>query len=225
MFNEVNMKLIMDLCKQYGEVFEKCYGICLGFMFFYVKVVVEVLKCYLEVNVFIDGDDVVYYNYFDVSMVVFMLCGLVMLVLCDVDIFGMVDIEKKIKELVVKGCDGKLIVEDLIGGNFIIINGGVFGFLMFMLIINLLQSVILGMYVIKDCLMVVNGQVEILLMMYLVLFYDYCLIDGCEFVGFLVMIKELLEDLMCLLLDVQQFKFYLYCRLDKVLLFFLVIEV
>lgn len=73
MFNEVNMKLIMDLCKQYGEVFEKCYGICLGFMFFYVKVVVEVLKCYLEVNVFIDGDDVVYYNYFDVSMVVFML--------------------------------------------------------------------------------------------------------------------------------------------------------
>lgn len=105
-------------------------------MFFYVKAVVEVLKRYSEVNVFIDGDDVVYYNYFDVSMAVFTSRGLVTSVLRDVDIFGMVDIEKKIKELVVKGRDGKLIVEDLIGGNFIIINGGVFGFLMFTSIIN-----------------------------------------------------------------------------------------
>lgn len=107
-------------------------------MLFYIKVVVEVLKCYLEINVFIDGDDVVYYNYFDISIVVFILWGLVILVFCNCDKFLMVDIEKMIKELVVKGCDGKLIVEDLIGGNFMIINGGVFGLLMLILIINLL---------------------------------------------------------------------------------------
>ncbi|STV60739.1 dihydrolipoamide succinyltransferase [Klebsiella pneumoniae subsp. rhinoscleromatis] len=201
-FNEVNMKPIMDLRKQYGEAFEKRYGIRLGFMSFYVKAVVEALKRYPEVNASIDGDDVVYHNYFDVSMAVSTPRGLVTPVLRDVDLLGMADIEKNIKELAVKGRDGKLTVDDLTGGNFTITNGGVFGSLMSTPIINPPQSAILGMHAIKDRPMAVNGKVEILPMMYLALSYDHRLIDGRESVGFLVAIKELLEDPTRLLLDV-----------------------
>ncbi|MEH3993828.1 2-oxoglutarate dehydrogenase complex dihydrolipoyllysine-residue succinyltransferase [Klebsiella pneumoniae] len=201
-FNEVNMKPIMDLRKQYGEAFEKRHGIRLGFMSFYVKAVVEALKRYPEVNASIDGDDVVYHNYFDVSMAVSTPRGLVTPVLRDVDLLGMADIEKNIKELAVKGRDGKLTVDDLTGGNFTITNGGVFGSLMSTPIINPPQSAILGMHAIKDRPMAVNGKVEILPMMYLALSYDHCLIDGRESVGFLVAIKELLEDPTRLLLDV-----------------------
>ncbi|MDM9047076.1 2-oxoglutarate dehydrogenase complex dihydrolipoyllysine-residue succinyltransferase [Klebsiella pneumoniae] len=201
-FNEVNMKPIMDLRKQYGEAFEKRHGIRLGFMSFYVKAVVEALKRYPEVNASIDGDDVVYHNYFDVSMAVSTPRGLVTPVLRDVDLLGMADIEKNIKELAVKGRDGKLTVDDLTGGNFTITNGGVFGSLMSTPIINPPQSAILGMHAIKDRPMAVNGKVEILPMMYLGLSYDHRLIDGRESVGFLVAIKELLEDPTRLLLDV-----------------------
>ncbi|HBW2420545.1 TPA: 2-oxoglutarate dehydrogenase complex dihydrolipoyllysine-residue succinyltransferase [Klebsiella pneumoniae] len=201
-FNEVNMKPIMDLRKQYGEAFEKRHGIRLGFMSFYVKAVVEALKRYPEVNASIDGDDVVYHNYFDVSMAVSTPRGLVTPVLRDVDLLGMADIEKNIKELAVKGRDGKLTVDDLNGGNFTITNGGVFGSLMSTPIINPPQSAILGMHAIKDRPMAVNGKVEILPMMYLALSYDHRLIDGRESVGFLVAIKELLEDPTRLLLDV-----------------------
>ncbi|APG17252.1 dihydrolipoamide succinyltransferase [Kosakonia radicincitans] len=201
-FNEVNMKPIMDLRKQYGDAFEKRHGIRLGFMSFYVKAVVEALKRYPEVNASIDGDDVVYHNYFDVSMAVSTPRGLVTPVLRDVDTLGMADIEKKIKELAVKGRDGKLTVEDLTGGNFTITNGGVFGSLMSTPIINPPQSAILGMHAIKDRPMAVDGKVEILPMMYLALSYDHRLIDGRESVGFLVAIKEMLEDPTRLLLDV-----------------------
>ncbi|HBV0874181.1 TPA: 2-oxoglutarate dehydrogenase complex dihydrolipoyllysine-residue succinyltransferase [Klebsiella pneumoniae] len=201
-FNEVNMKPIMDLRKQYGEAFEKRHGIRLGFMSFYVKAVVEALKRYPEVNASIDGDDVVYHNYFDVSMAVSTPRGLVTPVLRDVDLLGMADIEKNIKEVAVKGRDGKLTVDDLTGGNFTITNGGVFGSLMSTPIINPPQSAILGMHAIKDRPMAVNGKVEILPMMYLALSYDHRLIDGRESVGFLVAIKELLEDPTRLLLDV-----------------------
>lgn len=201
-FNEVNMKPIMDLRKQYGDAFEKRHGIRLGFMSFYVKAVVEALKRYPEVNASIDGDDVVYHNYFDVSMAVSTPRGLVTPVLRDVDLLGMADIEKNIKELAVKGRDGKLTVDDLTGGNFTITNGGVFGSLMSTPIINPPQSAILGMHAIKDRPMAVNGKVEILPMMYLALSYDHRLIDGRESVGFLVAIKELLEDPTRLLLDV-----------------------
>lgn len=201
-FNEVNMKPIMDLRKQYGEAFEKRHGIRLGFMSFYVKAVVEALKRYPEVNASIDGDDVVYHNYFDVSMAVSTPRGLVTPVLRDVDLLGMADIEKNIKELAVKGRDGKLTVDDLTGGNFTITNGGVFGSLMSTPIINPPQSAILGMHAIKDRPMAVNGKVEILPMMYLALSYDHRLIDGRESVGFLVAIKDLLEDPTRLLLDV-----------------------
>ena len=201
-FNEVNMKPIMDLRKQYGDGFEKRHGVRLGFMSFYLKAVVEALKRYPEVNASIDGEDVVYHNYFDVSIAVSTPRGLVTPVLRDVDTLGMADIEKQIKELAIKGRDGKLKVEELTGGNFTVTNGGVFGSLMSTPIINPPQSAILGMHAIKDRPMAVNGQVVILPMMYLALSYDHRLVDGRESVGFLVTIKEMLEDPARLLLDV-----------------------
>ncbi|CNH16414.1 dihydrolipoamide succinyltransferase [Yersinia thracica] len=201
-FNEINMKPIMDLRKQYGEAFEKRHGVRLGFMSFYIKAVVEALKRYPEVNASLDGEDVVYHNYFDISIAVSTPRGLVTPVLRDVDTMGMADIEKKIKELAIKGRDGKLKVEELTGGNFTITNGGVFGSLMSTPIINPPQSAILGMHAIKDRPMAVEGQVVILPMMYLALSYDHRLIDGRESVGYLVTVKEMLEDPARLLLDV-----------------------
>ncbi|MDD9156479.1 2-oxoglutarate dehydrogenase complex dihydrolipoyllysine-residue succinyltransferase [Aliivibrio sp. S4TY2] len=201
-FNEVNMKPIMELRKQYQEQFEKRHGTRLGFMSFYVKAVTEALKRYPEVNASIDGDDIVYHNYFDISMAVSTPRGLVTPVLKDCDALGFADIEKGIKELAIKGRDGKLAVEDLMGGNFTITNGGVFGSLMSTPIINPPQAAILGMHKIQDRPMAVDGKVEILPMMYLALSYDHRLIDGRESVGFLVTIKELLEDPARLLLDV-----------------------
>ncbi|MCL9782591.1 2-oxoglutarate dehydrogenase complex dihydrolipoyllysine-residue succinyltransferase [Vibrio sp. S4M6] len=201
-FNEVNMKPIMDLRKQYKDQFEERHGIRLGFMSFYVKAVTEALKRYPEVNASIDGDDIVYHNYFDISMAVSTPRGLVTPVLKDCDTLGFADIEKGIKELALKGRDGKLTVDELMGGNFTITNGGVFGSLMSTPIINPPQSAILGMHKIQERPMAVNGQVEILPMMYLALSYDHRLIDGRESVGFLVTIKELLEDPARLLLGV-----------------------
>ncbi|OIV47251.1 dihydrolipoamide succinyltransferase [Sodalis sp. TME1] len=201
-FNEVNMQPVMDLRKQYGDAFEKRHGIRLGFMSFYIKAVLEALKRFPEVNASIDGEDVVYHNYFDVSIAVSTPRGLVTPVLKDIDALGMADIEKKIKELAIKGRDGKLKVEELTGGNFTITNGGVFGSLMSTPIINPPQSAILGMHAIKDRPMAVGGQVVILPMMYLALSYDHRLIDGKESVSFLVTVKEMLEDPTRLLLDV-----------------------
>ncbi|MEN2271598.1 2-oxoglutarate dehydrogenase complex dihydrolipoyllysine-residue succinyltransferase [Vibrio diabolicus] len=201
-FNEVNMKPIMDLRKQYKDQFEERHGIRLGFMSFYVKAVTEALKRYPEVNASIDGDDIVYHNYFDISMAVSTPRGLVTPVLKDCDKLGFADVEKGIKELAIKGRDGKLTVDELMGGNFTITNGGVFGSLMSTPIINPPQSAILGMHKIQERPMAVDGKVEILPMMYLALSYDHRLIDGRESVGFLVTIKELLEDPARLLLDV-----------------------
>jgi len=201
-FNEVNMKPIMDLRKQYKDQFEERHGTRLGFMSFYVKAVTEALKRYPEVNASIDGDDIVYHNYFDISMAVSTPRGLVTPVLKDCDTLGFADIEKGIKDLAIKGRDGKLTVDELMGGNFTITNGGVFGSLMSTPIINPPQAAILGMHKIQDRPMAVDGKVEILPMMYLALSYDHRLIDGRESVGFLVTIKELLEDPARLLLDV-----------------------
>ncbi|WP_297481324.1 2-oxoglutarate dehydrogenase complex dihydrolipoyllysine-residue succinyltransferase [uncultured Photobacterium sp.] len=201
-FNEVNMKPIMDLRKQYKDVFEQRHDIRLGFMSFYVKAVVEALKRYPEVNASIDGDDIVYHNFFDISIAVSTPRGLVTPVLRDCDKLSLAEIEKGIRDLAIKGRDGKLTVDDLIGGNFTITNGGVFGSLMSTPIINPPQAAILGMHKIQDRPMAVNGQVEILPMMYLALSYDHRLVDGRESVGYLVTIKELLEDPTRLLLDV-----------------------
>lgn len=201
-FNEVDMQPIMQLRKQYGDKFEKQHGVRLGFMSFYIKAVVEALKRYPEVNASIDGDDVVYHNYFDVSIAVSTPRGLVTPVLRDCDKLSMAEIEKQIKALAEKGRDGKLTVEDLTGGNFTITNGGVFGSLMSTPIINPPQSAILGMHAIKDRTVAVDGQVVIRPMMYLALSYDHRLIDGRESVGFLVAIKDLLEDPTRLLLEI-----------------------
>jgi 2-oxoglutarate dehydrogenase E2 component (dihydrolipoamide succinyltransferase) len=201
-FNEVNMKPIMELRKQYQDVFEKKHGIRLGFMSFYVKAVTEALKRYPEVNAAIDGDDIVYHNYFDVSIAVSTPRGLVTPVLRDCDKMNLAEIEKAIKELALKGRDGKLSMDDLTGGNFTITNGGVFGSLMSTPIINPPQSAILGMHKIQDRVMVVDGKMEILPMMYLALSYDHRIIDGKESVGFLVTVKELLEDPTRILLDI-----------------------
>ncbi|WP_206485398.1 2-oxoglutarate dehydrogenase complex dihydrolipoyllysine-residue succinyltransferase [Thalassotalea sp. G2M2-11] len=201
-FNEVNMKPIMDLRKQYKDVFEKTHDTRLGFMSFYVKAVTEALKRFPAVNASIDGDDIVYHNFFDISIAVSTPRGLVTPVLRDADQLSMAGIEKGIKELAIKGRDGKLSMEDMQGGNFTITNGGVFGSLISTPIINLPQTAILGMHKIQDRPMAVDGKVEILPMMYLALSYDHRLIDGKESVGFLVTIKELLEDPTRLLLDV-----------------------
>ncbi|MFT5924134.1 MAG: 2-oxoglutarate dehydrogenase E2 component (dihydrolipoamide succinyltransferase) [Paraglaciecola sp.] len=201
-FNEVNMKPIMDLRKQYQESFEKRHGIRLGFMSFYVKAVTEALKRFPEVNASIDGDDICYHNYFDISIAVSTPRGLVTPVLKDTDSLGMAGIESGIRALALKGRDGKLTLGEMQGGNFTITNGGVFGSLLSTPILNLPQSAILGMHKIQDRPMAVNGKVEILPMMYLALSYDHRIIDGKESVGFLVTIKEMLEDPTRLLLDV-----------------------
>ncbi|WMY96367.1 MAG: 2-oxoglutarate dehydrogenase complex dihydrolipoyllysine-residue succinyltransferase [Arsenophonus sp.] len=201
-FNEVNMKAVSDLRKTYGDHFEKKYGVRLGFMSFYVKAVIKALKDYPEVNASIDGSDIVYHNYFDISIAVATERGLVTPVLRDADTLSMADIEKNIKELAIQGRDGKLTIEKLQGGNFTITNGGVFGSLMSTPIINPPQSAILGIHAIKDRPMAVDGKVEILPMMYLALSYDHRLIDGRESVGFLMIIKNILEDPNRLLLEI-----------------------
>ncbi|MFP3014669.1 MAG: 2-oxoglutarate dehydrogenase complex dihydrolipoyllysine-residue succinyltransferase [Arsenophonus sp.] len=201
-FNEVNMSSIFDLRKDYGESFEKRHGVRLGFMSFYIKSVVEALKRYPEVNSSIDGSNIVYHNYFDVSIAISTTRGLVTPVLRDTDTLSMAEIEKCIKELAIKGRDGKLTIEELTGGNFTITNGGVFGSLMSTPIINPPQSAILGIHAIKDRPMAIDGKIEICPMMYLALSYDHRLIDGRESVSFLVTIKNMLENPARLLLDV-----------------------
>lgn len=201
-FNEADMQPIMRLRQKYGEKFEKQHNVRLGFMSFYVKAVVEALKRYPVINATIDGDDIVYHNYFDISIAVSTPRGLVTPVLHDCDKMSMADIEKQIKALAEKGRDGKLTVEDLTGGNFTITNGGVFGSLMSTPIINPPQSAILGMHAVKERPVAVDGQVVIRPMMYLALSYDHRLIDGKDSVRFLVTIKDLLEDPTRLLLEI-----------------------
>jgi len=201
-FNEVNMKPIMELRKQYKDLFEKTHDTRLGFMSFYVKAVTEALKRFPAVNASIDGDDIVYHNFFDISIAVSTPRGLVTPVLRDADQLGMAGIENGIRSLAIKGRDGKLSMAEMQGGNFTITNGGVFGSLLSTPILNLPQAAILGMHKIQDRPMAVDGKVEILPMMYLALSYDHRLIDGKESVGFLVTIKELLEDPTRLLLDI-----------------------
>ena len=201
-FNEVNMKPIMDIRTGYQERFEKRHNIKLGFMSFYVKAVTEALKRYPIINASIDGTEIVYHNYFDISIAVATERGLVTPVLRDCDTLSLADIERGIKSLADKARDGKLTVDDLSGGNFTITNGGVFGSLMSTPIINPPQSAILGMHKIQDRPMAVAGQVVILPMMYLALSYDHRIVDGRDSVGFLVTVKELLEDPTRLLLDI-----------------------
>ena len=201
-FNEVNMQPIMQIRSKYQDQFEKRHGIKLGFMSFYVKAVCEALKRYPEINASLDANDILYHNYFDISIAVSTERGLVTPVLRNCDELSLAEIEKGIKLLADKARDGKLSVNDLTGGTFTITNGGVFGSLMSTPIINPPQSAILGMHKIQERPMAVDGQVVILPMMYLALSYDHRIIDGRESVGFLVHVKSLLEDPTRLLLDI-----------------------
>ena len=200
-FNEVNMKPLMDLRAKYKDQFEKRHGTRLGFMSLFVKAATEALKRFPAVNASIDGDDIVYHGYYDVGVAVSSDRGLVVPVLRDTDRMSMADVEAGIREFAGKARDGKLSLQEMTGGTFTITNGGVFGSLMSTPILNPPQTAILGMHAINDRPMAVNGQVEILPMIYLALSYDHRMIDGKDAVQFLVTIKELIEDPARLLLD------------------------
>jgi 2-oxoglutarate dehydrogenase E2 component (dihydrolipoamide succinyltransferase) len=202
-FNEVNMKPLMDLRSQYKELFEKAHGgTKLGFMSMFVKAAAEALKRFPAVNASIDGDEIVYHGYQDIGVAVSSEKGLVVPILRDADAMSLATIENTIKAFGVKARDGKLAIEDMMGGTFTISNGGVFGSLMSTPILNPPQTAILGMHKIQDRPMAVNGQVVILPMMYLALSYDHRMIDGKEAVQFLVAIKEMIEDPARILLEI-----------------------
>jgi len=201
-FNEVNMKPVMDLRKQYVEKFEKVHGVKLGFMSFFIKAATEALKRFPAVNASIDGNDIVYHGYQDIGVAVSSDRGLVVPVLRNVEHMSIAEMEKGVLEFGKKARDGKLGIEDMTGGTFTISNGGVFGSLLSTPILNPPQTAILGMHKIQERPMAVNGQVVILPMMYLALSYDHRLIDGKEAVSFLVAIKELVEDPARLLLEI-----------------------
>ncbi|EPF79951.1 2-oxoglutarate dehydrogenase complex dihydrolipoyllysine-residue succinyltransferase [Acinetobacter rudis] len=200
-FNEVNMKPVMEMRKQYKDMFEKRHGARLGFMSFFVKACTEALKRYPAVNASIDGDDIVYHGFYDIGVAVSSDRGLVVPVLRDTDRMNYAEVENGIGAYAAKAREGKLSIEEMTGGTFTITNGGTFGSLLSTPILNPPQTAILGMHKIQERPMAVNGQVEILPMMYLALSYDHRLIDGKEAVGFLVTIKELLEEPAKLILD------------------------
>ena len=201
-YNEVDMTEIMAMRAQYKETFQKAHDIKLGFMGFFVKAASEALKRFPDVNASIDGTDIVYHGYQDIGVAVSTDRGLVVPVLRDTDSMKIADVERKIADFGKRGRDGKLGMDDMIGGTFTITNGGTFGSLMSTPIINPPQTAILGMHKIQDRPMAVNGKVEIRPMMYLAVSYDHRMIDGKDAVQFLVTIKELLEDPARLLLDV-----------------------
>ena len=193
-FNEVDMSNIIEMRKENQQDFQSRYGIKLGFMSFFVKACVVALKHYPEVNAEIDGDDIVYKNYYNISFAVGTDKGLVVPVLRNADELSFADIEKNIKEISEKAKDGKLTIEDLQGGTFTISNGGVYGSMLSTPILNLPQSGVLGMHNIVDRPIVVDGEITVRPVMYLALSYDHRIIDGKESVSFLKMVKENLED-------------------------------
>lgn len=202
-YNEVDMSPIMALRTQYKAQFEKAHnGTRLGFMSFFVKAAAEALKRYPAVNASLDGNDMVYHAYQDVSVAVSTDRGLVVPVLRDVEAMTLADIEKGIVQLATQAKDGKLTLEDMQGGTFTITNGGIFGSLLSTPILNQPQTAILGMHKIQDRPVAENGQVVIRPMMYLALSYDHRMIDGKEAVQFLVTIKELLQDPARILLEI-----------------------
>ncbi|QGG80538.1 2-oxoglutarate dehydrogenase complex dihydrolipoyllysine-residue succinyltransferase [Litorivicinus lipolyticus] len=202
-FNEVNMKPLMELRKQYKDQFEKTHnGTRLGFMGFFVKAATEALKRFPAVNASIDGNDMVYHGFYDVGVAVSTPKGLVVPVLRDTDRMTIAEVEQGIKDYAVSAQGGKLGIEDMTGGTFTITNGGVFGSMMSTPILNPPQTAILGMHKTYERPMAVNGEVVILPMMYLALSYDHRMIDGKDAVQFLVTIKELIEDPARMLLNV-----------------------
>ena len=201
-FNEVDMTGIMEMRKENQEDFQSRYGIKLGFMSFFVKACVAALKTYPAVNAEIDGEEIIYKNYYNISFAVGTDKGLVVPVLRNADELSFADIEKNIKVISEKARDGKLTIEDLQGGTFTISNGGVYGSMLSTPILNLPQSGVLGMHNIVERPVVVDGEIKIRPIMYLALSYDHRIIDGKESVSFLKMVKENLEDPRRLFLDI-----------------------
>ena len=193
-FNEVDMTSIMDIRKTFKDKFKESHGVNLGFMSFFSKACAIALGEWPSVNASIDGDQIIYHDYADISIAVSTPRGLTVPVMRNVESMGMAEIEKTVVLLAGKARDSKLTADDLTGGTFTITNGGVFGSLMSTPIINIPQSAILGMHKIQDRPMAVNGQVVVRPMMYLALSYDHRIIDGRESVSFLVRVKELLEN-------------------------------
>jgi 2-oxoglutarate dehydrogenase E2 component (dihydrolipoamide succinyltransferase) len=193
-FNEVDMSAIMDIRNKFKDKFKEVHGVGLGFMSFFAKACAIALAEWPSVNAYIDGDQLVYHDYADISIAVSTPRGLTVPVIRNVESLSMADIEKKVIELATKARDSKLTTEELTGGTFTITNGGVFGSLMSTPIINIPQSAILGMHKIEERPIALNGQVVIRPMMYLALSYDHRIIDGRESVSFLARVKELLEN-------------------------------
>jgi 2-oxoglutarate dehydrogenase E2 component (dihydrolipoamide succinyltransferase) len=193
-FNEVDMSSIMEIRNKYKDKFKEMHGVGLGFMSFFAKACSVALAEWPSVNAYIDGDQLIYHDYADISIAVSTPRGLTVPVIRNVERLGMADIERKVVELATKARDSKLTTEELTGGTFTITNGGVFGSLMSTPIINIPQSAILGLHKIQERPMAINGQVVIKPMMYVALSYDHRIIDGRESVSFLIRVKELLEN-------------------------------
>jgi 2-oxoglutarate dehydrogenase E2 component (dihydrolipoamide succinyltransferase) len=193
-FNEVDLKSVNELRARYKDAFEKQHGVKLGFMSFFTKACVEALKRFPAVNASVDGNDIVYHEYFDVGVAVSTDRGLIVPVLRDADLLSFADIEKSIGNFAGRARAGSITMEELTGGTFTITNGGVFGSLLSTPIVNSPQSAILGMHKIQDRPVVVDGQIVVRPMMYIALTYDHRIIDGREAVQFLVTVKQCLED-------------------------------
>ncbi len=193
-FNEVDLTAVQELRARYKDRFEKEHGVKLGFMSFFVKASIEALKKYPVTNASIDGNDIVYHEFYDIGVAVSTERGLVVPIVRDADVKSFAAIEKEIGEYAKKARSGGLAIEDLTGGTFTITNGGVFGSLMSTPIVNAPQSAILGMHKIQERPMVVGGQIAIRPMMYIAITYDHRIIDGREAVQFLVAVKDCLED-------------------------------
>ena len=200
-FNDVDMSAVMELRTTYRDTFEKKHGVKLGFMGFFVKACVQALKELPAVNAEIDGQDIVYKNYYHVGIAVGTEKGLVVPVVRDADRMSIAEVEKKIAEFGKRARDGQLTIEEMQGGTFTITNGGIYGSLMSTPILNAPQSGILGMHRIEERPVVLKGQVVVRPMMYLALSYDHRIVDGREAVTFLVRVKEALEDPARLVLD------------------------
>lgn len=192
-FNEVDMKAIMDIRSKYKDVFKEKHSVGLGFMSFFAKAVCYALQEWPAVNAFIDGDDIIYHDFCDISIAVSTPKGLVVPVIRNAESLSFAQIEAKVGDLAKRGRENKLSLEEMSGGTFTITNGGVFGSLMSTPIINIPQSAILGMHKIQERPMVIDGQIVVRPMMYVALSYDHRTIDGRESVSFLVRVKELLE--------------------------------
>jgi len=201
-FNEVDLKAVNELRARYKERFEKEHGARLGFMSFFVKACVEALRRYPVLNASVDGNDIVYHEYYDIGVAVSTDRGLVVPVLRQADTLSFGEIEKAVVSYATRARDSSLTLEELTGGTFTITNGGVFGSLLSTPILNMPQSAILGMHKIQERPVVVDGQVVVRPMMYLALSYDHRIIDGREAVQFLVAVKESLEDPSRLLLQI-----------------------